>query len=225
MERLQLSSSSAIWAVLLKDTLCEIRTKYAVGILSMFALTALSTVSMALTGASLSPHLAAALLWVILFFCAMAGLSRVFLQEQETGTLLGLRLYADSMAVLGGKFVFNLILLLGLACLVVPLFAIFLSVEIVAWPYFILVLVLGCIGMAAVSTLTAAMVMEAQGKHAIFTVLTFPVLLPQFLSVISGTAKVLSESVPEYTELIFMAGYDAAVMAAGILLFDYLWQA
>lgn len=119
---------------------------------------------------------------------------------------------------------FNLLLLAGLTCLVVPLFMVFFAVEVSAWLAFGMVLVLGCAGITTVSTLAAAMVMYAQGKQAIFTVLTFPILLPQFLAVIGATAQILAGGVPEYTELIFMAGYDAAVVAAGVLLFDYLWQ-
>ncbi|CQR73699.1 ABC transporter involved in cytochrome c biogenesis, CcmB subunit [Sporomusa ovata] len=190
----------------------------------MFALTALSSVSMAIAGAALPPELAAVLLWVVLFFCAMAGLARVFVQEQEAGTLLGLRLYATGQVVFFGKLLFNLALLCGLACLVVPLFIIFFAVEVGNWLPFITILALGCAGIATVSTLTAAMVMYAQGKNAIFTVLTFPVLLPQFLSAIGATAKILSGDIPELSELVFMAGYDTTVVAAGVLLFDYLWQ-
>ncbi|HWR44739.1 heme exporter protein CcmB [Sporomusa sp.] len=220
----KLSFSTVVGAVLTKDALCEYRTRYAAGALIMFSLTALSSVSMAIAGASLPPELAAALLWVVLFFCAMAGLARVFVQEQEAGTLLGLRLYAPGQAVFFGKLLFNFTLLAGLTCLVVPLFAIFLAVEIGPWLPFAAVLAFGCAGIATVSTLTAAMVMYAQGKHAIFTVLTFPVLLPQLLCVINATAKLLSGGLPEWNEFVFMAGYDAAVVAAGVLLFDYLWQ-
>lgn len=224
MARVPLLFSSVVWAVFTKEAVCESRTKYAVGALVMFALTALSSVSMAIAGVRLAPELAAALLWVILFFCAMAGLARAFVQEQEAGTLLGLRLYAVGQAVFWGKLLFNLVILVGVACIVVPLFTVFFDIEAGNWLLFAMVLLLGCIGMAAVATLTAAMVMYAQGKHTIFTVLTFPVLLPQFLSAINLTAKTLSEATPELSEIMFMAGYDAAVVAGGILLFDYLWQ-
>ena len=224
MPAIKLNFSQLVWAVLAKDAVCEFRTRYAVGALIMFALTALSSISMTMAGAVLPPEFAAALLWVVLFFCAMAGLARVFVQEQEAGTLAGLRLYASVLTVFFGKLLFNLVLLAGLTCLVVPLFIMFLNVQVGEWLPFILILAFGNAGIAAVSTLTAAMVMYAQGKHAVFTVLTFPVLLPQFLSAISATAEVLAGGAPEFSEFVFMAGYDAAVVAAGILLFDYLWQ-
>lgn len=224
MPPVKLSFSSIVWAILLKDTICEFRTRYAAGAITMFALTTLSSVSMAVAGVEVPPTFAAALLWVVLFFCAMAGLARAFVQEQETGTLLGLRLYAPSQAVLCGKLLFNIGLLAALTFLVVPLFSIFLNVTTDKWLLFVLILTLGGTGIAAAATLTGAMVTYARGKQSIFTVLTFPVLLPQFLSAINASAKILSGGVPEIEELIFMAGYDAAVMAAGILLFDYLWQ-
>jgi heme exporter protein B len=225
MPTVKLSFSRAVWAIVSKDAVCEIRTKYAAGALAMFALTALASVSLSLSGAALTPALAAALLWVVLFFCAMTGLSRVFIQEQEAGTLPGLRLCAPGPVVFWGKLLFNLLLLTGLTLLVVPLFIIFFNAAVEQWPAFVMILVLGDTGIAAVATLTAAMVLPAQGKHTIFTVLTFPVLLPQFLSAIGATALVFDGGMPDGSVLLFMAGYDAAVMAAGILLFDYLWQA
>jgi heme exporter protein B len=212
----------ALQAILIKDLRCEFRSRYATGTLVMFALTTLASVSMATAGAGLTPEFAAALLWVVLFFCAMAGLARVFVQEQEIGTLLGLRLYASGQAVFCGKSLFNLLLLLGLAVLVVPLFVVFFNLEIGNWLLFSLTLVLGCIGMAVVATIMAVMVMAAQSKQAIFTVITFPILLPQFLSGVQAVSQVLAGNEPD--GLVFMAGYDIAVIAAGLLLFDYLWN-
>lgn len=78
MALVPLRFSRAVWAVLAKDALCESRTKYAAATLLMFALTTLASVSMAAAGVSLPPELAAALLWIVLFFCAMAGLARVY---------------------------------------------------------------------------------------------------------------------------------------------------
>lgn len=224
MPPVKLGFISIVGAILRKDAICEFRTRYAAGAIIMFALTTLSSVSMAIAGVALPPTFAAALLWVVLFFCAMAGLARVFAQEQETGTLLGLRLYAPSQAVLCGKLLFNMGLLAALTFLVVPLFVIFLNVTTDKWLLFSLILMLGGAGITAVATLTGAMVIYAQGRQSLYTVLTFPIILPQFLSAINVSAKIFSGNMPEIEELIFMAGYDAAVIAASVLLFDYLWQ-
>ena len=220
---------SSIWdkplgAVLIKDITCEFRRRCALGSLGMFALITLACVSMSLGGAPLPPELAAALLWVILFFCAMAGLSRSFVQEQETGTLFTLRVHADAAAVFFGKLLFNLILLVGLSGLVLPLFVIFLNVEVGLPGLLLAAMLLGNVGIGTVSTLTAAMLTRAQGKGALFTVLTFPLLLPQFLIAVRVTAQALGGSFSGERELLFMAGYDGMMLAAAVLLFDYLWQ-
>src|SRR6266540_1426918 len=159
---------SSMWAVMHKDVLCELRTRYAISTLAMFSLVTLASISMSLAGASLSPALAAVLLWVILFFCAMAGLSRVFVQEQEAGTLFTLRLYARGQAVFWGKTLFNVLLLLAITAFVIPLFMVLLNFEIPLWTVLGAVLFLGDIGIAAVATLTALMV--SGGKGSLFTV-------------------------------------------------------
>lgn len=210
-------------AVMTKDMLCEFRTRYAFGSLIMFALMTLSSVSMSIGSALLSAEFAAVLLWIILFFCAMAGLSRSFVQEQESGTMFTLRLYAGPQAVLFGKMLFNILLLLALTILVIPLFILFLNVDIQLPGLLVMVLLLGDVGIAAVSTLTAAMLARTQGKGSLFTVLTFPVLLPQFLSVISGTVKAISGVDIRWQEIIFMVSYDVIVIIAASILFDYLW--
>lgn len=210
-------------AVMTKDVLCEFRTRYAFGSLIMFALMTLSSVSISIGSTSLPAEFAAVLLWVVLFFCAMAGLSRSFVQEQESGTMFTLRLYAGPQAVLFGKMLFNLLLLLALTMLVIPLFILFLNVDIQLPGLLMMVLLLGDIGIVAVSTLTAAMLARTQGKGSLFTVLTFPVLLPQFLSAISGTVKAISGVDISWQELMFMVSYDVIIIIAASILFDYLW--
>ena len=212
-----------VWLVFSKEVLCEFRTRYAVSALIMFALVMLSSISMAIGAAVLSDELIASLLWVTIFFCAMTGLSRVFVQELESGTLFTLRIYLRSQAILLGKMLFNITLLLGLTCFIIPLFIIFLNADFRLWGIFAVVLVLGDIGIGAVSTLTAAIVTSTQGKHSLFTVLTFPILLPQFLGVIHATVTILSERQPSVNEVVFMAGYDAAVIAVSCMLFEFLW--
>ncbi|WP_378956421.1 heme exporter protein CcmB [Pelosinus sp. sgz500959] len=223
MQVTRLNLFDRIWAVLIKDGLCEFRTRYSLSALFMFALVALTSISMSIGSISLPVELIAALLWVILFFCAMAGLSRVFVQEQESGTMMALRIYASGQAVIFGKLLFNVIMLLSLTILLIPLFIIFLNVDVYRWPMFIIVLILGDIGIAAASTITASMVAKTQGKNALFTVLTFPILLPQFLSSISATTQILADTSPEVGGIVFMVGYDGVMMIAISILFDYLW--
>lgn len=215
---------SPVVAVACKEVLSEIRTRYAISILVMFVIITLAAISMSIGGTALEYPLAAALLWVVIFFSAMAGLSRVFVSEQESGTLFTLRIYAGAQAVLFGKLLFNILLLTGLVLLVIPLFILFFNVDIELWSMFLLTLGLGIVGISSVSTLTAAMAAEAQGKGSLFTVITFPVLLPQFLGVIKATASIFAGDLPGFMELIFLVGYDIVMLIASSIFFDYLWR-
>lgn len=219
----RLNLLNGLWAILVKDSLCEFRTHYALSGLFMFALISLTSISMSVGGVSLPAQLTAVLLWIILFFCAMAGLSRVFVQEQESGSIVLLRIYASGQAVIFGKILFNVIMLLTLTFFLIPLYIMFLNVDIYRWSMFILILILGDIGIAATATIIAALVVKTQGKNALFTVLTFPILLPQFLSSISTTTKILADHQPDMSEIMFMATYNMVIIIASSILFDYLW--
>ena len=213
----------SVIAVLKKDALSELRSRYAFSTLLVFTITALASLSMSIGGITLQPRLAAALLWVILFFSAMAGLARIFVQEQDAGTLLTLRIYALPQAVLFGKMIFNILLLSGLGVVLLPLFLIFFNISVRNWLSLAGVLFLGIIGVAAVSTLTAAMASQAQGRSALFTVLTFPLILPGFLGAIQLTGAIFAGENLAYEYFVFLGGYGLVAVAAGSIVFDFLW--
>jgi heme exporter protein B len=178
---------------------------------------------MSLGGLSLTPALAAVILWVVIFFSAMAGLSRVFTKELETGTLFTLKVYASAQTVLFGKLMFNLLMLAGLIVLIIPLFVMFFAVEINSWPMLTGVLLLGGIGIAAVSTLTASIAVGTEGSGALFTVISFPLLIPLLLTATRLTNAIFAGTLPEFGQLIVLIGYDVTVIVAVSILFDFLW--
>lgn len=225
MHTKKLSWHKSVWAVLHKDLLCEFRTRYAFGALAMFALVTLSSVSMTVAGLSLPPPIAAMLLWVIIFFCAMAGLSKTFVQEHETGTLLAIRFIGNGQAVLAGKLLFNILLLQVVTILLFPLFIIFINIEVQLWSQQIFVLFLGTIGIAATATMTSLLIACTEAKGSLFTVITFPVLLPLLLMCITATGQILANIAPGWHIFCFLAGYDVTIIVVSSLLFDYLWYA
>jgi len=81
----------------------------------MFALTTLVAVSFSIGSFRIEeserPFLYAVLLWIILVFSALSGLSRSFVKEQEAGTMDILKLSARPQAVFLGKLFFNLTML------------------------------------------------------------------------------------------------------------------
>jgi heme exporter protein B len=211
-------------AIFLKELTCEFRCHYGSGSLLMFSLTTLAAVSMSIGSQSLEPEFLSVLFWIILFFSSMAGLSRVFLQENDAGTLQTLRIYAGSQPVFFGKFLYNLLLLFALTTFLLPLFVIFLNVSLPHFFSLCLILLLGDVGLAASTTLIASLITQAQGQSSLFTVLNFPIILPLLLFCIQLTTAAFSpEDFVIGSQMLFLAVYDVIILALASVLFDYIW--
>lgn len=215
----------AAWAICVKDLRAEFRTRYALSAVGLFGITTLTVVSLALGPFGLEPELQVALLWIVLFFAAMAGLSRVFVHEEETRTAASLRLAAAPGAVYLGKFLFNLVLLLLLELLVVPLFVGIMGLSMADPGLFLLVLALGDLGLAAVTTVVAAMVAQAGARGALFTVLAFPLLLPLLISSIEGSRLAMAgEGIATvWPNLQVLLAYTVAMVTVSLMLFPVIW--
>ena len=75
-------------AVTAKDLRTEFRTRVALNALGLFALTVLAAVSYTVGPYRITaedrPFLLAVLLWIVIFFAALAGLDRSFVKEEES---------------------------------------------------------------------------------------------------------------------------------------------
>jgi heme exporter protein B len=215
------------WAVFEKDIKLELRARYAIHMLLLFALGALVVVAFAVGPAPLSAQVQAALLWTVILFAAAVGLGRAFISEEERGTILLLQLHVQPGAVYSGKLLVNFVLLLALNLVTVGAFVVLLGVEI-AWPgLLVLVLTLGSIGLAGATTLLSALIARAAGgRGALLPVLLFPVLVPLLLSAVEATRSALLVAegwTVAVDALLTLLGYGGAVITAAVLLFEYIW--
>ncbi len=224
--------SSSTWptrslAVLAKDIKSELRTRYAVGAIVMFAAVTVVAVGFSLGGIALDTNLQAIMLWLSIYFASAAGLGQGFIKEEEAKTSLSLRIYAPSGAVYNGKLLFNLIILTGLGLLIVPLFALLIGLNVVSYSLFLTILTAGLIGLACTTTLIAAIVARAAVKGTLFTVLAFPIILPLLILAVKGTQKAMSAGArfsDGLGELQGLSSYSVVMLIAGMLLFDYVWN-
>jgi len=214
-------------AVFAKDWRCEFRTRYSLNTLALFAVTTLVTVSFGLgpvgTNLDMASSVLPVVLWIILLFAATAGLPRTFVHEEETHTATALRLAATPSALFSGKLLYSITLLFALEALVVPLFVMLLQLPVAEPALFVVVLVLGGYGLAAASTLVAAIIAQAEGKSTLFAVLAFPVLLPLFILLIDATRGAVVPT-PAGVVLGPLVLYDLAVTIAGLMLFPVVWN-
>ena len=188
----------------------------------MFALTAVASLSLSMTGGFIEQKFLAALLWVVIFFAASAGISGTFDDEAQAGTLPTLKLYADAQAILFGKMIYVLLSLAALTIFILPIFLILFDVVVKKIFLLLTTIFFGLIGIAAAGTLTAALTTSATVKGGLFPILLFPITLPIFLPAINLTEISFTGGAFESSSLIVIAAFDLILITAASILYDYL---
>lgn len=216
-------------AIFMKDIRTEWRSRVAVLSVGLFALCSLTLIGLSLAGAKATPEVAAALLWVLTLFTAATGLGRVFVQEEERGTALALRLSAPGTAVWTGKFAANAVLLSVLAALSTPLLLMILGVKVANPTLLFCVSIMGVFGTAATFTTMAALVALSSAKGGLLAALSFPVLVPLFMAAVHGTkaALGLGESGGSFAsgagDVQVLLSYTVISVTLSLMLFDFVW--
>ncbi len=215
-----------VGAMLRKDLVAEIRSAASATAVGMFALVTLAVVSYGIGPSPLEAEVRASLLWVVLFFASSVGLARTFVKEEETKTVLALRLCASPPVVFGGKLAFNCLLMLALTAVLTPLYLVLLGVKVGTPGLFVAMLLLGTVGLAGGSTIVAAIIAKARVKGPLFGALAFPILLPLLLLEVRGTATALEGgSWAEGLSWVWgTLGFAGAMITLSLLLFDVVWE-
>jgi len=210
---------------LTKDFKIEFRNRITINISLAFA--AISTLSISLTsrGIKFSPEINAILLWIIIFFSAMNGLSNIFIREEEKGTSLFLYLNSSPETVYLSKLFFNLLFFFIIELVIVPLAIFFFQISIYDYSTFFLTIISGGIAIASSTTILAAMVSKASGKGSLFTIISFPIVLPiLWISTITTTNTMIKGSQPLGNNIVFLLAFSLALILVSYLLFKYIWN-
>ncbi len=216
----------ALW-LFNKDLTSELRTRYAINALGMFIIVTISVIMFAIGQEKISPALSAGLLWVVIFFSAMSGLSRAFVSEEERGTNIILQLIASPVVVLTGKLFYNLILVFAMNMVILVLYTALFDTFVLKNVFiFFFSFVLGNTGLAFASTIIASIIAKANSKGTLYPVLSFPILLPLLLMLVEITKRcadgvAFEEISPEFFALI---SYNVVMATASYMLFDFIWK-
>ena len=221
--------TSCAWAVFRKDLQVELRTRYALGAILLFAVTTLMAVSAALSAAVVKSEVKAALLWIVLLFAALSGLARVFVREEEAGTAASTAAIRPRYSGLRGKMALQRgpgVCGRGrqrAAVLVV------LPPQSVNFGLLFGVLLLGGLGLSGAATFVAALVAQAgTGKSALFFIVAFPILLPLLLIAVQCTSGAFDGLAIHQTrsrsDLAELAVYGLVMTTASFTLFGYVWH-
>ncbi len=217
----------SVAAVFDKDWRSELRTRYAISALLMFVVTTIAILMFSLGTEEAPPEVLSGMLWVVIFFAAMSGLSRTFVAEEERGTTMTLQLLTSPGAVYFGKLLFNLVLVTGLSAFTVVLYALFINGFVIKNVLlFVVTVAFGSVGFSAAATIIAAIIAKAATRGTLYPVLSFPVLLPLLLAVINATrlaaeGAVFADAAGEFQLLV---SYIVVVVTASALVFEYVWK-
>ena len=224
-------TSLSIWAervsaLFLKEVKSELRTRYAFNSLLMFSVVTLTAVSFSVGQFALSVQVKSALFWLILFFASMAGLAQVFIKEEESKTSYLLKLASPPTIIYLGKFLYNWVLLLALQVIIIPLFVIFLNLELVNLALFLTVSFLGSLALSAATTIIGAIVSKANVKGALFAVLSFPLLIPVLVAGIEGAQLATSGAgfSEAWGQIRLLLSYSVVMLTVSIILFEFVWS-
>jgi len=170
-----------------KDIKEEFRTRYTINTIFLFSIVTLVAISFSVGPFAVSSDIKCALLWIILFFSSMSSLAQIFIREEETDTANTLKLVTEPIYIFLGKLIYNFLLLITLEIIIIPLYFILIDLQIANPVNFVIILFLGTTGLSIGATFMAAIISKATSKGALFTIISFPVLLPVLITSINGT--------------------------------------
>jgi heme exporter protein B len=207
-----------------KDLKIEFRNSSALNISMAFAGISTLAISLATGGVPFSVKLQAVVLWIIMFFSAMNGLAHIFTREEEERTSLFLRLNTSLESIFLSKLIFNFLFFLVLQMVVCPLYIFFLQIEVKSPFLFMLIVFSGGISISSATTILGAMVSKAGGKGSLFTVISFPIILPVLWIAISKTSEAMGKAgASDYGTVIFFLAFSGVIISLSFLLFRYIW--
>lgn len=216
-----------ILAILFKEILSEFRTRYSITTILLFIFTTISMISIAYSAEKISIETSSGLIWIVLFFTSMMGLSKTFIVEEERGTSFFLQIISNSHSVYFGKLIYNVITSLFINYFAIGIFFVFLNAPLVkSVDLLIATITLSSFAIASSTTVISAIIAKANSKNALFPVLSFPILLPLIKIGIDLTIESFAGSnlLDNLGDLQMIFAYSGLIITVSYLLFDFIWK-
>ncbi|RNC85588.1 MAG: hypothetical protein ED557_02110 [Balneola sp.] len=209
-----------------KDLQIEFRTRFAFNMVLAFLVASMLLILFTLRAQQLDPTPKSGLIWIVVLFAALSVLGRSFIYETDKNTYPLLQVYARGSSVFLGKLFFNTFFTLFINLATFFLYIFFVDLRVVSIQAFIGILLLGTLGLSSVSTLTAAIVSQADRKGAVFSVLSIPLFVPLILLLTRVTKAAFIDGNIEgiQGDLLALVGFVGVTITTGTILFDYIWE-
>tara|TARA_R110000868_G_scaffold37111_4_gene131338 strand:+ start:21459 stop:22127 length:669 start_codon:yes stop_codon:yes gene_type:complete len=213
-------------SVLKKDVRIEFRTRFAINMVLAFVVASLLLILFTLRAQQLDPTPKSGLVWIVILFAALSALGRSFISETDKNTFDLLRIYAKGSTVYVGKLFYNAVFTLLINATTFLLYSFLMDLRIVSWEAFFILLIFGTLGLSSVSTMTAAIVSQADRKGAVFSVLSIPLFVPLILLLTRVTKIAFIDGLNNGfgSDLAALVGFVGVTITTGIILFDFIWE-
>ncbi len=216
-----------VWLLLHKDLRVEMRTGEVVATSAFFAVLVVVIASMAFYGGVSTRRLVASgALWLSVAFAAVLAIGRTWQRERDEAALIGLLTAPlSSSALFAGKALGVLFFLFVVEAVVIPLTALFFSLDLSEVGLGVGVIALFATpGIAASGTLFGAMTVRTRARDLVLATVLFPLLSPCLLSAVVATRELLDGArISELKDYFMLLGtFDLVFIAGGLGLFDAL---
>ena len=215
----------AVWAIVRKDVMLELRTKDFVVSVFVFSLLVILIFSFAIEPTpQVVERVAPGVLWTAFIFGGVLGLTRSFALERDGGNLHGLLLApVPRDAVYLGKMLAAFLFMMVVEVLVYPVFGVIFDLPLLQ-PELIAVAMLATLGIAAVGTLFSAMAVNTRAREVMLPLLFLPAVVPVVIAAVEASAAALGGgSAGEVLRwLPLLAAYDAVFVVACAFAFHFV---
>ncbi len=212
----------AIWTLLKKDLLLEIRQQYSFYGILLYAASTVFVLYLSMD--TPEPRVWNGLFWVIQLFICTNAVAKGFLQESK-GRWLYYYTIAHPITIVLAKLLFNVILMAIMSAIGLILFRFFLGAPFTHPIEFFAIVLLGGISLSLVFSFLAAIAAKAQQNAAILAILGFPLILPQLILLQQiATTQFSEQSATDLVAIALLIGLDGLVILLATILFPFIWK-
>jgi heme exporter protein CcmB len=212
-----------------RDLLIESRRGYEILSTVFFTVSAVILASISWgTPISITIEEGAAAIWIIIFFTSILSFTTSFAREMDRGTIGGLRTIPCSpFAILLGKVIYTVALLLLVLGVLAPLSIVFLNVQpSIKFLELLMVLMVGVVDLAFAGSVVSSIVMYSEGKTLLLPFLLFPISMPIFVPSLLASEKVLRGlSFVDYSgELRLLGAFLVLIVLISVFTFEAILE-
>ncbi len=205
----------AVFAILWKDVVLELRTKDIVVSALVFALLVIVVFNFAITPTPQTvAFVAPGILWIAFTFGGVLGLNRSIALERESGGMHALMLAPVSRdLIFFGKMLGSLLFMLLVEVIVFPVFAVLYNFSLLL-PGLIPVAALATVAIATIGTLFSAIAANTRSREVMLPLLFFPIVVPAVIAAVEASTAVIQGGSPFDRWLPFLLAFDALFLVA-----------